>query len=109
MKEHRMLSPEAITEIRQRYARGDISQTEIAHHLGVSQRTVCNYVKGVLPPHYRSPHGIAWRYKLAPSQIKEIRQRSAAGERQHVIAKRFGVTQSNISRVINRVTWTSVG
>lgn len=43
--------------------------------------------------------------KLSESDVIEIRQRAAVGERQRSIAARYGVHQSLISQIINRQCW----
>ena len=46
--------------------------------------------------------------KLTQPQVDEIRSRCAAGERQRVIAKEYGVDQSAISFIVRRVTWAHI-
>ena len=46
--------------------------------------------------------------KLKPRDVAEIRRCAASGERQRDIANRFNVSQSNISMLVNGVTWGHV-
>lgn len=43
--------------------------------------------------------------KLREAEVLAIRQMSAAGVVQHVIAARFGVSQMAVSKAVRRVTW----
>lgn len=47
--------------------------------------------------------------KLTFEDVDEIRRRYAAGETQYVIADHFGVTQGNISFIVNNQTWRLSG
>lgn len=46
--------------------------------------------------------------KLRESQVCDIRSLAASGEQQRVIAMRFGVSHSTISRIVNRRGWLHV-
>ncbi len=46
--------------------------------------------------------------KLLPESIREIRRLGRLGINQYVIADQFGVTQTNISMIINRITWKHI-
>jgi len=50
-------------------------------------------------------HGCAF---LTQSQVDSIRAEYAAGARQMVLAKKYGVWQPTISDIVRRVTWTGV-
>lgn len=43
--------------------------------------------------------------KLTKQQVDEIRRRYKAGDKQTYLASLFSVTQSSISRIINRHSW----
>ena len=43
--------------------------------------------------------------KLTAEQVAEIRERYAAGERQTVLAREFGVKQPQVSRIVRGVAW----
>lgn len=45
--------------------------------------------------------------RLTVELVRQIRARAAAGEPQNALAHEFGVVQSNVSRIVNRKTWTS--
>lgn len=45
---------------------------------------------------------------LTESQVREIRGLSDTGYRQHELAKRFGVSQMTISRIVRGERWTHV-
>ena len=46
------------------------------------------------------------QYKLTIGQVREIRKRLAAGDRQRDIAESFGVSNALISHIHNERTWT---
>jgi hypothetical protein len=46
--------------------------------------------------------------KLTREKVLLIRQALAAGEKQRVVADRFGVTQTNVSMIASRTTWRYV-
>lgn len=55
------------------------------------------------------PRGESHKHaKLNESDILEIRQRSATGERGRSLAKAFRTSTGNISRIINRIDWAHV-
>lgn len=43
--------------------------------------------------------------KLTAAQVAEIRDRLLSGDSQKVVAKKFKVSQSTISRIKNRILW----
>ena len=51
-------------------------------------------------------HGTWWKggNKLTPDQVQQIIALKNV-EKQRVIAKRFGITQSNVSMIVNRRSW----
>jgi hypothetical protein len=46
--------------------------------------------------------------QLTVDEVREIRSRRAAGERLADLARRFDVTECNISLIVNRRTWRHV-
>lgn len=46
--------------------------------------------------------------KLTDDSVRAIRAANAAGELQAVICERYGVTQSAVSRIVNRKAWSHV-
>jgi hypothetical protein len=54
----------------------------------------------------RQAKGETANHKLREFQIHEIRRLIEAGERQHVIAKQYGVHQSAVSRIANGKRWS---
>jgi DNA-binding MarR family transcriptional regulator len=45
---------------------------------------------------------------LKEKQIKDIRDQYALGQTQVGLAKKFGVTQANISAIVKRLTWKHI-
>lgn len=48
------------------------------------------------------------RSKLSADQVLEIRRRHEAGESQHQLALAFSVSQTAVSKIIQRKTWQSI-
>lgn len=46
--------------------------------------------------------------KLTEEQVREIRRRVAAGEKQVDVARAFGVRNTNVSALVRRETWKHV-
>lgn len=46
--------------------------------------------------------------RLTSEDVRDIRRRYAAGEYQHSIAERYGLTRSNVSHIVRRKSWQSV-
>ena len=46
--------------------------------------------------------------KLREVDVRTIRERSAAGQSQYAIAADYGITQANVSSIVNRRTWRAV-
>ena len=52
------------------------------------------------------PHGeeVNWS-KLTEQQVRDIREQTASGIYQYVVAEKYGICQSNVSRIVNRNSW----
>jgi DNA-binding transcriptional regulator YiaG len=101
------LSDKQVAEIRQLYATGEISQPALAQRFGVGIRQVWgilhyeNRVPSSAQRRKRSPKGKYALYKLSDAQVAEIRQRYAKENiTQTVLAVEFGVSQSQIGRIV---------
>lgn len=46
--------------------------------------------------------------KLTESQVREIRRRYAAGENGAALGRIFGIAQTGVSKMVNRLTWKHV-
>lgn len=46
--------------------------------------------------------------QLTESQVLDIRRRCSEGDTQTALAREFGVTQANISRIVRRETWKHI-
>lgn len=59
---------------------------------------------GLMTPTVGEVNGMA---KMTVDRVREIRERYAGGGvSQYELAREYGVTQSNISMIVNRVTWS---
>lgn len=55
--------------------------------------------------HQLADYQMGCRSKVTPTQVEEIREMFAGGTKQKVIATQFGITQSNVSRIVNHKSW----
>jgi len=60
---------------------------------------------GLLKPHLGERNGAA---KLTSEQILEIRQAASLGSKQTEIARRFGVSQVLVSKIVRKEIWSHV-
>ncbi len=61
--------------------------------------------RGVMPDNSGEANGHA---RLDKDQVAEVRRRSADGERQRLIARRFGISRRHVNSIVNRERWGSV-
>jgi transcriptional regulator len=47
--------------------------------------------------------------RLTVDQVRQIRKLLKAGETQVRVAEKFGIAQTNVSRIARRQTWKAVG
>ena len=84
------------------------------------------YIEGAIPivkrtlvavvrtkPKRKSPVSVplgSARYssKLTEAQVLEIRRLATVGVYRHIIGKKFGVSQSNVSNIVNRKVWRHI-
>lgn len=102
-----------VIAIRARAAAGE-TQTDIAPDFGLAAVTVSQIVMGDTWSHVPMPDmsGRVTRdgenqchAKLTWAKVAEIRAARANGARLRALAKQYGVGQSTISSVVNRLTW----
>lgn len=79
-------------------------------HLGIRRQRKIDEIQAIVDPRgtryvngQRGENGSA--AKLTTVDVAEIRALYAAGELQRVIAERFGVSQTNVSCIVRRVSW----
>jgi hypothetical protein len=46
--------------------------------------------------------------KLTEAQVREMRERVAAGAKQRHIAREYGISEGSLSSIVNRKTWTHI-
>jgi ParB-like chromosome segregation protein Spo0J len=71
-------------------------QKEIASALGVSQQTVSEWLQ---PIHTASGMNSLPKHQATTSEVKEAKERLAAGETQSQVAKDMGLSQPTVSRI----------
>jgi Trp operon repressor len=112
-----------VVKIRERYAKGDISQRQLAEEYGVQQTVVGGIVRGEDWSHTLGPikgvdyeidrvlrgesHGMA---KLSKDDVINIRKQYASGSVTQIeLAENYKTKQAYISRVVLGKTWKHVG
>ena len=117
------LTPKIVAAMRTERRRG-MSFREMARLANVSDTCVHNAVMGVrwtrgvpVPPISPAENELIKRRfgiarpslrKLSAQQVREIRRRYEAGEPQGELARTFGVPQSGIHAIVNRITYRDV-
>lgn len=61
-----------------------------------SENTMHAYLKGVIKP----------PKKLTESAVEDIRILHKQKEKQHIIAKKFNISQTQVSRIVNYINWS---
>jgi hypothetical protein len=116
-----------VMDIRRAYARGGVTQDELAQQFGVGKNVVTNAVNGMTWIHLpvidceRAKRENAANVKvtsrgedrghakLTDMVVREIRAAHAGGtSTQRALAARFGVCGATISKVVRRIIWTHV-
>ena len=95
------LTYDDVVDIRKRMKGGESLQGVCEDYPEISKTTIHRAARGLAWPHVKEePYKAKTKKKLSDEQIAEIRE-LAKTEVQSKIAKRFGVTQSCISRIVN--------
>ena len=86
---------------------GTIARRKSWRHLPEKEATAL--VGSLGPIQDLQPRGEAMPWaKLTETAVQEIRELSAQGWKQQVLAQRYGVSQSLISMVVRRTIWTNI-
>jgi hypothetical protein len=109
-----VLTEERVRTLRERYSRGDDVLT-MKRELGVSRTAidsaVCGktwrHLPGAVPLRGGSGEAVPWS-KLTETQVREIRARHVAGERQDLMALEYGMSKSAINLIVKRRNWKHV-
>lgn len=104
------LTDDDVVEIRRRYAVGSVSQHELAAEYGINNAGICRIVRRKIWTHVGGDDaGYGMHLTLNDDTVREIRTRYAAGGiTQTQLAIEYGVTNGQISRVVNRKKWKHV-
>lgn len=114
-----LLTEAQTTEIRTRYAAGDVNQRDLAAEFGVSQTLISQIVRGdtrktVAGPTLR-PRQLARNQgtknpnaRLTDAQVAEIREQYARGSiTQRQLAAQHRVSQKSIWAIVHNVRWNA--
>ena len=101
------LSPEEYDDIRHLYAKGDVSQAELAEKFGISETTARYHIekgrKGL--PYRGDRHKLA---KLTSAKVREMRRRHAAGASISQLARDYGMSVGSVSPALKGQTWRHI-
>lgn len=98
-----VLSAEQVTEIRRRYATGDVTQSALAAEFGVVQAAVSRYVRGHRYATSEAPvvPAVAQRFAVIPPEIRTaVKMARASGLSQAQIGQQLGIGQTTVSRIL---------
>ncbi len=99
------LSDSDIPKIQELLAQQKLKQSEIADMFGVSQRAIWQIASGEKWKHItggaQTPRAGRGARKLNDFQVAEIRSRKSSGERVEVLADEYGVSISNIYKIVS--------
>lgn len=96
---------EQVDEMREKFLAG-MSRTDIAQVMGLAQKTVGNYLRGLIGvgrAHIATE--VRRAQKLNPTQVREIR---ASDDPAKLLAARYGVSETFIYHIWSRKAWRSV-
>ena len=85
--------PEAVEEIRKRYASGTVRKADLAREYGLRYGNVEYMVKDI------KPTGYVPQKRFSPAECETIAKRRIAGETLRTIANDYGTTETSISRI----------
>ena len=101
---NRKLMRAEVAKIKEEYATGNFTMTQLAHRWSVSQATISASIRGVnncsngSGGHRRSGN---FRFKITPEQRQEIIDKYASGDfTQTQLAVEYGVTQTRVSGIV---------
>lgn len=103
------LSISEILEIRKRYASGNFTYDELGMEFGTSRSNIHHIVVGDSWAWLPIENPLGKRVKLYSAQVREIKQFWGQGQFSlSQLAKKFGVSRSAISEIINEKTWKDI-
>lgn len=111
---NRSVTDSQASEIRHRANDGE-GLKELSTAFGVSKSTIYSIIRGTLYRHVGGPlkektQSRSKRERLSDEQVVEIREdRHNNGTSHRVLAERFGVSPSTITRVINHTSYPDIG
>ena len=110
IKPRTKLDAAKVTEILDAYAKGGVSQKELARRFGVRRSTIGAIVRCEIWRHVGRPlpYKIKPHAKLNAADVIRIRDAYAGGVTLEELAQRYGVSWSNIGRIVRRETWKDV-
>jgi hypothetical protein len=107
-----------IAKARSRFTEADVLQMQELHLRGWMTKEIADYYNSPSPTIQRILRGERWswvrlpgfaytstHWKLAPDDVRAIRERLCSGETHQSIAEGYGVSRENISRIHARKTW----
>lgn len=105
------LNADLVREVRQMYATGDHSRTEICEHFGLSPTPLSNLLRGITYPDAGGPltsgHG---KRALTNAQARQARRLYADGAySQAALARRFDVTPQVMNAILHGRSYKDVG
>ena len=106
----RTLTDAQVQQLRERVASGDLL-VDAARDFGVSDGEVSRIARGIKRKHAGGPIAIGSlrRKKLTDGQVCQLRERVAAGDRLVDLARTFGVSDGEVSRIVRGLSYAHAG
>ena len=99
-----------VKALRRRYAKGGVSQRELADEYGLTLHQVGRITRGDARPEDGGPVGRRPTNKLTRRQVATLRRRYAAGTvNQATLAREHDLSAGAISRLLSGITYAHVG
>lgn len=106
------LTAEQVVEIRERYAAGRVTMTQLGNEYGVSGPSIGYLIRGQSWARVGGPRSFIGKGRnqggLTQGQVLSIRRAHEDGVSLVQLARDHGVHQKTISKVIHRKTWKNV-
>jgi transposase-like protein len=105
------LSDQDVRKARDLYAKGGVTQTDLAHLYGVGEAQMRSILRGERRPEAGGPLGGGLqRSVFTPEDVVALRERYAAGDvTLQGLAEEFGVDISTLSRLVRGHTYQHLG
>jgi len=97
-----------VNEIKQKYSRGEVTQRQLAVEYCVSRPHISDIVNNKRWGHLSKVCNQRARKRLTIDQVRVIRRKYNGGMTQTELARKFSITNSQVSRIVNHKSWRNI-